>query len=282
MDKPLYGRTIAITGASNGIGLSAAVTLTGMGARTILVCRDRGRGEAAVAAARKTGGSSELVAADLSSQAEVRRAASEVLSLAPRLHVLVNNAGAINPKRELTVDGLERTFATNHLAYFLLTSLLLDRLKASAPARIVNVASVAHGRAPAGIPFDDLNAERGYSAWRAYGESKLANILFTRELARRLEGTGAVANSMHPGVVATGFGANSGGLLRLAMRLARPFLLTPEQGADTIVYLASSPEAASVTGRYFVKRREVEPRPAALDDGAAKRLWEVSEKLTDL
>lgn len=280
MDKPLYGQTVVVTGASSGIGKSAAVTLAGMGARTILVCRDRGRGEAAVLDVRKAGGTAELVVADLSSQAEVRRAASEILSLAPRLHVLINNAGAMNQKRERTVDGLERTFATNHLAYFLLTSLLLDRLKASAPARIVNVSSAAHRRASAGMPFDDLNAERGYSSWDAYGQSKLANILFTRELARRLEGTGVVANSLHPGIVATGFGLNTSGLLRLAIRFFQLFMLTPEQGADTIVHLASAPEAASVSGKYFVKRREAMPRAPALDDGAAKRLWEVSERLT--
>ncbi|MBI4347771.1 MAG: SDR family oxidoreductase [Elusimicrobia bacterium] len=271
---------VVVTGASSGIGKAAAVALGAMGARLVLVCRDGNRGAEAVGAVRAAGGGADLVLADLSVQKEVRGAAVLVERLCPRIDVLINNAGAMYQKRELTADGLERTFATNHLAYFLLTNLLLSRLRASAPARVINVSSDAHRAAAAGLPFDDLNAERGYNMWLAYGYSKLANILFTRELARRLEGTGVVANAMHPGVVATGFGLNTTGLLNAAMRLGQLFMLSPEKGADTIVYLASAPEAGSPTGKYFYKRREKPPRAPALDDAAARRLWELSERLT--
>lgn len=275
-------KTVVITGASNGIGKAAAVALAKLGARVVLVCRDAGRGRAAADEASRAGVKAELVLADLSAMKEVRRAADELLRLCPRLDVLVNNAGAMNQTRETTADGFERTFATNHLAYFLLTNLLLERLKTSGPARIVNVSSHAHRRASKGLPFDDLHAERGYNSWDAYGQSKLANILFTRELARRLEGCPVAANAMHPGIVATGFGLNSTGLFNLAIRAFQLLMLTPEQGADTIVYLASAPEAGSMKGRYFVKRREQTPKLPALDDAAARRLWEVSERLTGL
>lgn len=278
----MQGKTVVITGASNGIGKAAAVALARMGARTVLVCRDRERGAAAIREVEAAGEKAALVIADLSSMSEVRRAAAELLALCPRLDVLMNNAGAMNQKRELTADGLERTFATNHLAYHLLTRLLLDRLKASSPARIVNVSSGAHRRASGGMPFDDLNAERGYNQWDAYGQSKLANLLFTRELSKRMEGSGVVANAVHPGVVATGFGLNTSGPLNWAIRFLQTFMLSPEQGADTLVYLASAPEAGLVSGKYFVKRRERTPQPQALDDTAARRLWEVSEKLAGL
>lgn len=273
-------KTIVITGASSGIGKAAAVALGAMGARLVLVCRNAGRGGIAVDEVRRAGGTAELVLADLSAQAQVRAAASRVLERCPRIDALVNNAGAMHQKREVTVDGIERTFATNHLAYFLLTSLLSERLKASAPSRVVNVSSDAHRAAAAGLPFDDLNAERSYNMWLAYAHSKLANILFTRELARRMDGSGVVANAMHPGVVATGFGMNTTGLLNAAMRVGQLFMLTPEKGADTIVHLASAPEAGSATGKYFYRRREKAPRPNALDDEAAKTLWDLSERLT--
>lgn len=276
----MAGKTVVITGASNGIGRSAAVELARRGARLVLVCRDEGRGRAAVSQIESLGGRADLVLADLAEFAPVKAAAREVLRLCPRIDVLVNNAGAIFEKRSVTADGFERTFALNHLSYFLLTRLLLDRIKESAPARIVNVASRAHWRAK-GVDLEDLAGERSYSAWRRYGESKLANILFTRELARRLSGTGVTANSLHPGVVATGFGRNSKGLLNLMVRLAAPFLTTPEKGAETIVYLASSPEVAGVTGEYFARCAPAASTAAAKDDAAALRLWELSETLTD-
>ncbi len=271
-----------VTGGSNGIGKSAAVALAKQGAKIVLVCRDAARAKAAAEEVSRVGSAPELVLADLSSMAEVRKAATRLLELCPKIDVLVNNAGAMNQLRETTADGYERTFATNHLAYFLLTNLLLERLKASGASRVISVSSGAHRKASKGMPFDDLHAERGYSSWDAYGQSKLANILFTRELARRLEGTPVVANAMHPGIVATGFGLNTSGPLRMAIRAFQFFMLTPDQGADTIVWLASAPEAASATGKYFVKRREQAPQAQALDDAAARKLWDVSARLTGL
>ncbi len=271
----MKGKTCVVTGATSGIGRVTALELGRRGARLVLVCRDRAK---AAAVAAEIGGA-EVVVADLSVQADVRRAAAEVLALCPRLDVLVNNAGALFQERRLTADGLESTFAVNHLAYFLLTLLLLERLKAGGPARVVNVASDAHRPAKT-IPFDDLDGARSYSAVARYSESKLANILFTRELARRLEGTQVTANSLHPGGVATGFAGQTRGLLGLFVRLVRPFMLTPEEGARTVVWLASAPEAEGLSGRYFAKCREKRPTRAALDDALARRLWDVSEKLT--
>jgi NAD(P)-dependent dehydrogenase (short-subunit alcohol dehydrogenase family) len=230
---------------------------------------------------RKTGASADLLLADLSAQAAIRELAGQILQRCPRIDVLINNAGAVFASRSTTVDGLETTFATNHLAYFLLTNLLLERLKASAPTRIVNVSSRAHTSA-GGIPFDDLQAEHGYSGWRRYAESKLANILFTRELARRLEGTHVTVNALHPGVVATGFGQGGSFWLRLGLTIGRPFLLSPEQGAETVIYLATAPAVATVTGKYFAKCAEATPSPVAHDNALARRLWEVSAKLTGL
>jgi NAD(P)-dependent dehydrogenase (short-subunit alcohol dehydrogenase family) len=192
----------------------------------------------------------------------------------------VNNAGAVFSQRSLTVDGFERTFALNHLAYFLLTNLLIDLLRADAPSRIVNVSSAAHTGAV--LDFDDLQSERKYAGFRAYGRSKLANILFTHELARRLEGTGVTANCLHPGVVATGFNRNNGLLMQLGMTIARPFLISAEKGAQTIVYLASSPEVEGVTGEYFVNCTATSSSPASYDDEAARKLWDVSASLTGL
>jgi NAD(P)-dependent dehydrogenase (short-subunit alcohol dehydrogenase family) len=219
--------------------------------------------------------------ADLGSQAEVRRLAAEVRERAPRLHVLLNNAGAIHMRRSLTADGHEATFAVNHLGPFLLTSLLEEHLRRRAPARVGNVSSAAHQGAP-GMAWDDLMGEREYAGLRAYAQSKLANVLFTAELARRLERTGVTANSLHPGVVRTGFGRGAGGWLAWGVRIAAPFFLSPERGADTAVWLASAPEVAGVTGGYFVKRRPVTPSAAARDPEAARRLWAVSERLTGL
>ena len=217
--------------------------------------------------------------ADLSSMAEVRRLAEAFKGRYGRLDVLVNNAGAIFVRRQNTVDGYEMTFALNHLSYFLLTNLLLDLLKASAPSRIVNVASDAHEGAK--LDLDNLNGGRFFTV-QAYGRSKLANILFTYELARRLEGTGVTANALHPGFVATGFGANNGALTRIFMRLSHLFALTPAQGADTVIYLASSPDVEGISGRYFVRRQAVPSSPASYDEATARRLWEISAQMTGL
>lgn len=278
MGWDIRGKTVVVTGATNGIGRAGAVELARRGARLVLVGRDRRRTAEAADAVRAAGGTAEAVVADLSLMSETRRAAAEVLELAPRLDVLVNNAGALMPERRLTAEGHEATLALNHLSYFLFTSLLLGRLKASAPSRVVVTASDAHRAAPS-FPFDDLTAQRRYIPFVRYGETKLANILFTRALARRLAGTGVTANAFHPGVVFTGFGTGSL-LVRLYFRLARPFLKTPEEGAETLVHLACDPGLEGVTGRYFADSREKSPRRQALDDAAAERLWALSESLT--
>ncbi|MBO0689376.1 MAG: SDR family NAD(P)-dependent oxidoreductase, partial [Candidatus Dormibacteraeota bacterium] len=222
----------------------------------------------------------DVLLADLASLASVRGLAAEVLARYPRVDVLVNNAGAMYTRRETTQDGLERTWALNHLAPFLLTALLLDRLQGSAPARILTTSSDSHGGKQ--IPFDDLDAERSYEGMRRYGQTKLANILFTAELARRLEGSGVTANCFHPGFVASGFARNNGPLVRLGMHLARPFARSPQRGAETLVWLADSPDVAGETGGYFVDRRRVTPSRAAQDAAAARRLWEVSEEQVGL
>jgi len=279
MPKGLEGKVVLITGATSGIGRVAARELAALGARTFLVARDRARGEATLAEIRRTAGGDRatLLVADLSSQAEVRRLASDVRQRTGELHVLLNNAGAIHTRRQLSADGLEVTFALNHLAYFLLTRELLPLLEASAPSRVVNVASSAHRGAR--MDWDDLLGERRYSSWKAYGQSKLANILFTRELSRRLAGKGVTANALHPGVVATGFGHNNRGFFRLLVTAGAPFLTSPEKGARTSIYLASAPEVAGVSGKYFAGCRERTPSDRARDDGDARRLWEVSEAL---
>jgi NAD(P)-dependent dehydrogenase (short-subunit alcohol dehydrogenase family) len=266
------GRVVLVTGASRGIGLCASRALAGMGARVLMVSRDRDRGERARAQA---GG--ELYVADLSSQRSIRALAAEVIANEPRLDVLINNAGGVNGKRELTEDGLEKTFATNHLAYFLLTDLLLPLLKRSAPSRIINVASTADRAGH--IDFGDLQAERGYLGWRAYCTSKLCNAAFTFELARRLQGTGVTACAVHPGLVASNFGHEGGGFLGAMAKLARPLSLTPEQGADTIVWLASLPDASPHHGQFLSKRRPIRSKRQAYDTDVQRRLWEVSERL---
>lgn len=281
----LGGRTCVITGATSGIGKATARGLQALGARLVLVCRDRAKGEAtAEEVAREAGGRTpEVVRADLASQAEVRRAAGELLARLPQIHVLVNNAGVVNLRRELSPDGIEMTWAVNHLAYFLLTGLLLERIVASPRARIVSVASDAHRFAPrGGIRFDDPGFERGYRAMRVYGHSKLANILMTRELARRLAGTGATANCLHPGAVSTGLGTNNGWLAKLVVPAIRPFLRTPERGAATSVFLASSPAVEGVSGRYYRDCREARVSEAARDDAAARRLWQLSAEAVGL
>jgi retinol dehydrogenase-12 len=278
----MQGKTCMITGASSGIGRATALALAEMGATLVLICRDRGRGEETVAEIAATTGNRDvlLLLADLSAQAEVRRVAADFLATDRPLHVLINNAGVVNLQRSVTVDGIETTFAVNHLAYFLLTELLLERLRRSAPARIINVASDAHkfGR----LDFDDLNNERRYRAMRAYGQSKLANILFTTELAQRLAGSGVTANSVHPGAVATGLGKNNGAWARALIRLLRPFFRTPSGGAATSIYLASSPDVDGVSGKYFANCREHRPSRAARDADAARRLWNVSARMVGL
>jgi NAD(P)-dependent dehydrogenase (short-subunit alcohol dehydrogenase family) len=279
----LAGRTCLVTGATSGIGRAAAGGLARLGASLVLLCRDRARGEAASAEIRRgTGADVSLLVADLSSQAEIRRAAREFLASGRPLHVLLNNAGVVLMRRSETVDGIETTFAVNHLGYFLLTRLLEARLRESAPARIVNVASDAHHYAGGRLDFDDLESRRRYRVMQVYGKSKLANILFTRELARRLAGSGVTANCLHPGFVGSNFGKNNGPLGRLSMTLLRPFARSPEKGAETAVWLCASPELQGTSGEYFFDRRPRRPHASAWSDEDARRLWETSERMTAL
>jgi NAD(P)-dependent dehydrogenase (short-subunit alcohol dehydrogenase family) len=276
----MKGTVCVVTGATSGIGKAAATALARLGATVVLVGRDRGRTEAAAAEIAPVSASPPRAeVADLASLEQVRGLAGRLAGL-ERIDVLINNAGLVLGERRITPDGLEHVFALNHLAPFLLTSLLLPKLTASAPAQVVTVTSDAHSAAR--LDLSDPNLEHGWDSWRSYANSKLANILFTRELARRLEGTGVTANCAHPGVVRTGFGRESRPLLKLGIVIARPFMLSPERGADTIVYLASSPDVAAQTGGYYVKRQRREPSAAARDDAAARELWELSETLTGL
>ncbi len=279
----MVGRTCLVTGATSGIGKATATGLARLGADLVLVARDPAKGQATMAEIGAATGNPRvgLLMADLSSQASVRQLAEEVKRGHDRLHVLVNNAGGYWATRHTTVDRLELTFAVNHLAYFLLTNLLLDLLRASAPARIVNVTSGA--QAIGDVHFDDLQFERRYRGQPAYNQSKLANVLFTYELARRLDGSGVTVNCVHPGVVRTNFGRDDPGpVLRLMTPLVRPLMRTPEQGADTSVWLASSPEVEGVTGRYFASRRARQSSKRSYDPELARRLWRVSEELTGL
>jgi NAD(P)-dependent dehydrogenase (short-subunit alcohol dehydrogenase family) len=271
------GKRVVMTGATKGIGLAAAKQLAGSGARLAIIARSPQRGAEAAAS---IGSDVDVLIADLASQSDLRRLADEILERYPRVDVLINNAGAIYSSRQLTVDGVERTWALNHLAPFLLTTLLLDRLEASAPARIITTSSAAHYGAR--IPFDDLTAERAYPSmgYGRYGESKLANILFTLELSKRLEGTGVTANCFHPGFVATSFNHNNGVLMRLGMSLAHLFARRPDKGAETLVWLADSPEVSQISGAYFMDKQVRRPSPAGRDLDAAARLWQVSEEQT--
>jgi retinol dehydrogenase 12 len=276
----VHGKTVVITGASSGLGLETARALAAMGARIVMIVRDERRGQDAIASIQTTAPDAqlELVLADLYALAQVRGAAAEVLRRCDRIDVLVNNAGLIHPRRELTVDGFERTFALNHLAAFLLSYELRERLAASAPARVVTVASMGHKFAR--FDWDDLaTMERWRGETWVYGASKLCNIWFAREAARRLAGSGVTSNSLHPGAVASNFGASGSWLWRVAVKLARPFLLSTAKGARTSIYLASAPEVEGVTGEYFVRCKVRKPSRRARDDASAARLWQLSEQL---
>jgi retinol dehydrogenase-14 len=274
-------RTYLITGANSGIGKEAARGLAAKGAAVIMVCRDRSRGEAARSEIRRLTNNDrvELLIGDLSDQRQIRRLAAEVKERFSELHVLINNAGIWNDKREITADGYETTWALNHLAYFLLTKELIDLLKASAPARIINVSSDYHKLGH--IDFADTQLSQGYSGGKAYGQSKLANVIFTYELARRLAGTKVTANCLHPGSVNTNFFNNVKGLFGFLTWIGRPFLRTPEKGAETIVWLASSPEVEGVSGKYFFDRKERRSSRESYDPNVANRLWEISERMTE-
>jgi retinol dehydrogenase 12 len=280
MLQDMHGKICLVTGATLGIGKETALGLARLGAHVVIVGRDerRTRETAAWIAEQSGDPQVDVLVADLSLQSEVRRLAAAVNAIYPRLDILINNAGAIFTKREMTAEGFERTWALNHLAEFLLTQLLLDKLKASAPARIVNVASDAHKTGA--IDFDNLQGEKKYSGIGIYSQSKLANIMFTYALARRLAGSGVTANCLHPGVVATGFGHNTPGLVNTLLNLARPFLITPQRGAATSIYLASSPDVADVSGEYFAKSKPIASSTRSLDAAAQERLWAVSEKQT--
>jgi NAD(P)-dependent dehydrogenase (short-subunit alcohol dehydrogenase family) len=278
----MQGKVVVITGATSGIGRIAAAELAAQGARMVLVARDRGRAEATLAQLRVRGPNVAHRAhiADLSQLAEMKRVGAEIAAAEPRIDVLINNAGNIFGTRGLTADGLERTFATNHVAYFVLTQVLRDRLIAAAPARIVNTASAAHlGQA---LDFTDLQFANGYRPQAAYGRSKLCNILFTRALAHRVAGTGVSANCLHPGFVATNLGQRSGGVFGAVVRMAMLFAGRAERGAKTIVYLASSPEVADVSGGYFADGRPATPSVQAQDDASAEQLWAETARLAGI
>ncbi|MFQ5986401.1 MAG: SDR family oxidoreductase [Thermoplasmata archaeon] len=285
MDGDTYdveGKTCLVTGANSGIGKATATSLARMGAHVVMVCRSRARGEAAQEEiqASSTKSSVDLWIADLASQEDIHALAAGVQGEYQKLHVLVNNAGAlVSPRRE-TVDGLEYTFALNHLAPFLLTNLLLDLLEASAPARIVNVTSGVHawGR----IRFHDLQGARSYGALRAYNQSKLGNVLFTYELARKLEGSGVTVNCVHPGAVNTNFGNDAKSAFATLLRVVKPLMRSPRKGAETVLFAATAPELEGMTGQYFVNKEAKASSRRSYDEELARRLWEVSAELTGL
>jgi NAD(P)-dependent dehydrogenase (short-subunit alcohol dehydrogenase family) len=294
MAENMKGKVVVITGATSGIGQVAAEKLTAMGARIVQVARDRERGQSAITRLNQVspGISHKIYYADLSRLQEMKRVAAEIAQAEPRIDVLINNAGAMFGTRQLTEDGLERTFALNHMSYFMMTQGLGDRLAAAVPARVVNTASDAHTSGT--VDFDDLQSEKAYRfnlkdwlryggpAFKVYARSKLMNILYTRELARKLAGAGVTANSLHPGFVSTRFGDQTGGLIGFGIGIAKRFALTPEQGAETLVYLASSPEVATTTGEYFHKCRPTMPSREAQDDDKAQRLWRESSKIAHM
>jgi NAD(P)-dependent dehydrogenase (short-subunit alcohol dehydrogenase family) len=274
----MQGKTVVVTGATSGIGEVAADRLAQKGARIVFIARDRERGQETLKHLRAIAGHDNHAVhyADLSTLSEMKRVAEAIAASEPQIDVLINNAGAMFGERQVTADGLEKTFAVNHMAYFVVTNILLDKLKAApGGARIVSTASDAHK----GAKFDDLQSQKHYSSFGVYGKSKLLNILFTRELARRLAGTNVTANCLHPGFVGTRFGDSSGGFMSLAIRLAKNFALSPEQGAQTIIYLASSPEVEGKSGGYYVKSRLATPTKEAQNDADAKTLWDISAKI---
>ena len=276
------GKTALVTGGTSGIGKASAVAFAAMGANVVIVGRNPERGEAALRdiKGQSHSDSVELMLADLSVQDEVRRMADEFLRRHDRLDVLANNAGLVQSRRTETADGMETTLATNHLAPFLLTNLLLHRLKESVPSRVITVSSEAERMG--NIDFDDIQSRQKYRGFPVYGMTKLANIMFTNELAERLKGTSVTANCLHPGAVGTNFGKNNAGPMALFFRLAKPFMRTPERGADTLIWLASSADVDGVSGKYFSDRKEIEAKEIAYDPSARRRLWEISEELTDL
>jgi NAD(P)-dependent dehydrogenase (short-subunit alcohol dehydrogenase family) len=294
MNQPMCGKVVVITGATSGIGQAAAESLASMGARIVQIARDPARGEVALKrlSDRPAAAPHSIYYADLSRLGEMKRVAAEIAAAESRIDVLINNAGAMFGARQLTEDGLERTFALNHMAPFVLAHGLRERLLASAPARVVNVASDAHELAT--LDFDDLQSAKAYRGnlletlryggpgLKVYARSKLCMILFTRELARRLAGTGVTANSLHPGFVATRFGDQSGGLISFGVRVARHFALSPLQGAETLVFLASSSGIATMTGEYFHQCRPTKPSRDAQDDTMARRLWAETARLAHL
>ncbi|HWD27293.1 MAG TPA: SDR family oxidoreductase [Rhizomicrobium sp.] len=274
----MQGKTVVITGGTSGIGEVAAVRLSEKGARIVLVARDKVRANATLVKLKGDGHTVHF--ADLSSIADMKRVAGEIAAAEPRIDVLINNAGAVFLSRQVSIDGLEMTFATNHMAYFVVTNVLLPNLKATPGARVVSTASDAHKAGK--LDFDDLQLEKSYGVGRSYGTSKLCNILFTRELAKRLDGSGVTANCLHPGFVGTRFASNNAktAFRRALLKLVMLFGLTPEEGAKTIIHLASSPDVATISGKYFYKCKLDEPAAAAQDDVAAARLWDVSAKLS--
>ncbi len=282
INPTMEGKICLITGGTSGIGKSTAQVLAKMGATVVIVGRNAPKTAQVVEEIRAGSGNKNVdsLLADLSSQQEVRRLADAFKSKYPRLHVLLNNAGAAIRQRQLSVDGIEMTFALNHLAHFLLTNLLLDIIKVSAPARIINVSSDAHTSGK--IEFDNLQGERAYG-FKTYGNSKLANILFTMELARRLEGTGVTVNALHPGLVATNFGKNSGGVIAALFGIIAPLVaLSPAKGAETSIYLASSPSVDGITGKYFYRSQVTPAAPQATDMVVARKLWDVSAEMVHL
>jgi NAD(P)-dependent dehydrogenase (short-subunit alcohol dehydrogenase family) len=283
IDADLSGKTALVTGGTNGIGKAAAMALARMGAEVVIVGRNRALAESTVAEIKRETGNQKIEAliADLSVQADVRKVAAEFLASNRSLHILLNNAGAMFPARTESIDGIEMTFALNHLGYFLLTELLLERLQQSAPARIVNVASMAHRGASNGINFDDIEGKNNYAAFGAYGQSKLANILFTRELAKRLQGSNVTVNCLHPGFVATRF-AHANLIYNIAMFLMRPFQRSIAKGSETSIYLCVSPEVANISGEYFADCKIATTTVHGRDDNAAKKLWDISERMVGL
>ncbi len=278
----MTGKVCLITGANSGIGKATALGLAKLDATVVIVSRDKDKGEAALLEIRTRSGnkSVDAMVADLSSQDSVRELAHDFKARYKKLHVLVNNAGVFLPKRVPTVDGLEATFATNHLGHFLLTNLLLDVLKASAPSRIINITSSAHRGTE--MQFEDLQGEKKYSGFHAYSQSKLANVLFTYQLAKLLEGTGVTVNCLHPGVVRTGFGKDQTGLMSVLVRMGSPFMMSSEKAARAAVYLATSPELETVTGKHFSKGREERSSEESYDMTSAERLWKISAELTKI